>query len=346
MNFPVLQKLYLALHRRVFARRLGRQRRFAGKRVISIGNLSAGGTGKTPAVVLLAQNALRDGHRPLVVLRGYRGRGSSAGILVSDGQGPLASARDAGDEAVLLAERLPGVRVAAGSDRAALIERFGADATLILLDDAFQNPAVFRDFDLVLIDSSIPPDAVRVFPGGHFREDLTALERAHAVLLTRVEPAGGAGRTAWETRIHARFPRLPVFAAAHRPDLARPAFAAQTTAPVTEELPAGPIAAFCGLGNPEAFRRTLVGAGLSPVEFRAFPDHHTFRAADLRTVFAGNALTWITTEKDLVRLRELDPLDFPDEFRRRLYVLPIGLEILDGRESAFLALALDRREET
>lgn len=360
MRRNLLQKIYLALHRRTFARRLARQRRFSGLRVVSVGNLSAGGTGKTPATALLAREALRRGARPLILLRGYRGSASREGRLVSDGTGVLASAAAAGDEAVLLADAVPGARVAVGRNRVAALEAFGGACDLVLLDDAFQNPSVYRDFDLVLIDLSVPLDRLRLLPTGRFREDFAALDRADAVLFTRGDQVDAERRAAYEAAVRAGRAELPVFVAAHRPTALRAAFAetgitgtgrgsvrpnrpsespSNRPSDRSSVSPAS-LAAFCGLGNPAAFRATLVQASHAPREFRAFPDHYAYRREDLEQLFAGNDWFWATTEKDLARLRDLD---LPAELRARILVLGIEMEILDGRQGEFLDLVLGAR---
>ncbi len=322
----LLQKLYLAVHRRVFARRLREQTRFPDRYIVSVGNLSAGGTGKTPAVWFLAEHA-RD-RRPLAVLRGYGGKASKQGVLVSDGKELLAGWKDAGDEAVLLAG-LPGLRVAAGARRADMIQTFGGDSELILLDDAFQNPSVYRDHDLVLMDASVPSELLRLLPTGRLREPFEALERAHSVLLTRVDQASPTQLSELRQRIEEFLPAERIFESVHR---------------VLDVEPApgeGPIGAFCGIGNPESFYRALGAMGHAPAVKRTFRDHHDWSASELRALAAEGrerGLQWITTEKDRVRLQNRP--DLPEGFLESLSVLRIRLEILGGREEKFLRLVL------
>lgn len=285
--------------------------------MVSIGNLSAGGTGKTPTTALLARNAPG---QTLAVLRGYRGA-AWGGLLVSDGAQLLSNFELAGDEAILLG-RLPGLRVAAGKDRARLIAEFGRDCDVVLLDDAFQNPSVYRDHELVLLDASIPIEKLRVFPMGLFREDLRALQRAHTILLTRCDSSTPENLRALEEVVHSAAPAAEIFRSAH------------VVTGVVPEPPLKTVGAFCGLGNPEAFFHTVVSAGYQIVEGKAFPDHYPFRDGDLRALFGRDErLHWVVTEKDLVRLEGLASFE---GFRARLHVLKIQLGILDGREGAFL----------
>ena len=320
-NSHPLQRLYLRLHRRVFRRRLREQKRFERFYIVSIGNLSAGGTGKTPLVRRLAERVLK--HSPLVVLRGYGGRAGKEGVLVSDGRSVLTDRLQAGDEALLLAG-LPGLRVAAGADRARLIERYGDPSRIVFLDDAFQNPTVYRDFDLVLIDASVPLEKLRVFPLGRFREGLDALERADAVLLTRVAESSPENRAALEREVAAYLPLEKIFCSRHEPQGLLP------------EPPAGArFGAFCGIGNPESFFRTLAEKGLEIRERRVFPDHHAFRPREIRKLLETaerENLRWITTEKDAVRLK-----DGPEgkKLLQMTHVLEIRMRILDDREEEF-----------
>jgi len=307
-----LSQIYLYFHHRKFRARAREARSFAGRRIISIGNLSMGGTGKTPLVEMLAREALKRGHRPMVVLRGYKG--STSG-LVTDGQNVKMAFAEAGDEAMLFTQT-PGLRVAVGRDRASVIDQFGGDSTLIFLDDAFQNPSVKRQVDLVLIDASIPENKFRVFPCGKFREGLEALSRASAVVLTRAD-----SKTApeWKSRIQASFPRLRVFESTHefaglRPVLDRGPSASR---PVT-------ASAFCGIGNPGAFFRMLESSGVKVQARCEFADHYAYAEKDL-LMLRKRGGPWITTAKDAVRLRH-----FPDEYLQAIWIADMRLRITVG----------------
>ncbi len=304
-----LSRLYLSLHHRTFQRRLSRAKAFPGKRIVSIGNLSMGGTGKTPLAAYLAGEALRRGRSPIVLLRGYKGRGEG---LVSDGEKRLLSFREAGDEAILLSS-VPGLRVACGPDRGHMLERFGGPSDFVILDDAFQNPLVRRDIDLVLMDASVSPDRMRVFPCGKFREDFDALSRATAVMLTRVNHEHAPW---YRAQIRQRFPHLPVFECIHE------------FAGIRHMRSAGPypdaFGAFCGIGNPGAFFRMLEGAGEQVAKTREFGDHYEYSPRDLRRLLS-EAPAWITTEKDAVRL-----FDFPEELLRTIWIATMRLRITVG----------------
>ncbi|MBL0160057.1 MAG: tetraacyldisaccharide 4'-kinase [Bryobacterales bacterium] len=234
--------------------------------VISVGNLSMGGTGKTPFVLWLAQQLAREGHKPGVLMRGYR----------------AAPGQD-GEEAALI-RRAGHAVVGVGADRRAArlaLER-SAHPDVLLLDDGFQHWQTRRDLDIVLIDA-IDPFRGGVFPRGLLREPFPALARAHVVIITRTDEGRAYQGLFQEIRRHN--PTAPVF-------LARV---------VADPPPVTAAGAFCGLGQPESFRRTLRDLAIEPMFFEEFPDHHHYQAAELRAL-AARAPALLTTEKDLLNI--------------------------------------------
>lgn len=275
--------------------------------VISVGNLAAGGTGKTPTVLFLAAELRRRGFRPAVVSRGYRGSAERTGGVVGDGERVLLEADQAGDEPRLLAERLPGVPVIVGADRYAAgtnaIRRFSPD--VILLDDGFQHRRLARDVELALLDARRPLGNGHLLPRGPLREPPGALKRADALILTRSDRGGVPPRVPGTEGI-------PVFRAVHRPVLRRivPAGAPMDAA---RKSPTGPahlanrrIFVFSGLANNAGVLRTVRALGGNPVGAMDFPDHHAFSDADRervgRRAETASADLLATTEKDAVRL--------------------------------------------
>ena len=319
------QRIYLGLHRRTFARRLRRQRRFPECYVVSVGNLSTGGTGKTPVVRALVRRTLH----PMVVLRGYGGRLSGKGGLVTDGRSTRASWEESGDEALLYA-RTADLRVAVGRNRVDVIERYRSGARTIFLDDAFQNPSVARDHDLVLVDAGAPRWTYELLPSGRMREPWEALARADTVLLTRVNQAAPDHLRWLEERIAGFVPPEAVFRSDHR------------LLPLEPPLPPGVrVGAFCGIGNPGSFRRSLAEAGIKPVVWQEFADHHRYSHREVARLAAQSGelgVVWVTTEKDAVRL--IGRRDLPAEFLATLHVLPVEIQIADGREGEFLSKVL------
>src|SRR5688572_3951543 len=251
--------------------------------VISVGNLTVGGTGKTPFVILLAEHFRDEGFRPVVLSRGYK-RKSSGALIVSKGKGPVVSWEDAGDEPFLIAKRAPGVSVVVGADRyaAGLLAEEQDLGNLFILDDGFQHRRLFRNVDLVTIDPAEWIAGERLFPYGRWREPKEALERANAAIVQES---------------HAPLSEIPI-----------PSFVIRTVIDgiyrgnqhvSIQTLKNRSITAFAGIAKPERFFNTLEGLGLSLKDRVRFPDHHTYSQRDLQSLTGD---VQITTEKDAVRL--------------------------------------------
>ena len=280
-------------------------------RVISIGNLTLGGTGKTPVVELVAGLLRREGIRVCVLSRGYGGRAQSGITVVSDGKRCLVSPEVAGDEPALLAEHLADVPVIVGKDRYAAgmlaVERFGVDA--IVLDDGFQHVQLARDLDILLLDGARPLGNGRLFPRGDLRERPTAIARADAIVLTRCESDTAPALVAPLCSSSV----LPLFCSQHTP-LDLRVLADGHILPLVS-LKGRRILAFCGIGTPHHFRLTLRRFEAEIVAFIAFPDHHPYTRAEIEQLVLSakqhRADILVTTEKDGVRLRRLQPLATP-----------------------------------
>lgn len=264
-------------------------------RVISVGNLTLGGTGKTPMTLWLASSLRERGFRPAILSRGYKGNATGVGI-VSEGAGPLMTPAEAGDEPVMMAERLPGVPVLVGSDRYAsgrvAIQKFGCDVAV--LDDGFQHLALERDCNILLLDHANPFGNGRLFPSGHLREPAEALGRADVVCFTRCQ----------EGRADPELPRpLPVVKS--RPRLAGWRKRDSQDILPLKELAGKTAAAFCGIARPGDFFSLLSRHGLNAVRSREFPDHHPYSAEDFARVqeeaLREGAECIVTTEKDAVK---------------------------------------------
>ena len=317
---------------------LARKRLYAGGllkeralpvKVISIGNLTLGGTGKTPVVIALA-NELRDrGHAVGVISRGYGRQTTEDVVEVSDGHSLRSDPQKTGDEPLLIAERCPGVSVAVGADRYAagqyLLGRFGLDT--LILDDGFQHHALKRDVDVVLLDATSPFGNGYVFPRGRLRERLSALERASLVVLTRAGQGDFDG--AFEA-IRRAAPAAHVCLTDFIPTRLRRIDGSGSEPP--DALKGERVVAFSGIGNPESFRRLLERLGALVVDHCGFPDHHVYCIQDIRRVakLAANlrADRVVTTEKDAVKVRLLTHgADDP-----AVWALRIDLEWLAGGE--------------
>jgi tetraacyldisaccharide 4'-kinase len=298
--------------------------------VLSVGNLSLGGTGKSTAVRWLARALLALGQRPGIVLRGHGRQGGEAVVLASEGRGLLAPLAEIGDEAAEFVAALPGVAVGVGKRRERVIERLAAAGfTLALLDDGLQYFRMARDLNLVLLDATMSAAGARLFPRGTLREPWSALQRADQVWLTHVDLAP-AEQLAWLRSQVARYhPGIAVIETRHAPaDLRHIRQGPQALA----ELAGRKVIALSALGNPVSFEAALQALGAEVIPLR-FPDHHHYTAADWQRVEqlqTNHGTPWVvTTEKDAVKL---------GEWALDLWVLRSEIEIVGGGDAVQSAL--------
>jgi tetraacyldisaccharide 4'-kinase len=294
-------------------------------RVISIGNITAGGTGKTPATIYFGRRLSESGARVVVLSRGY-GRLSRMDrpLVVSDGAKALVSPREAGDEPLLMAKKLSGVPVVVCADRIKgaefAIERFRADS--ILLDDGFQHIALMRDEDVVVIDCANPFGYGHLLPRGLLREPLAALKRATRFLLTHADEYEHAET---ESRLRKINPDAEILKSRHRP--VKLISLMDGNGRDCASIRGKKALAFSGIGNPKSFEDTLRRLGAEIVRNIRFADHHWYDNADIETIRQSarqsHADCIITTEKDGVRLPAIDTL--PENF----HLLEIELELLN-----------------
>lgn len=278
---------------------------------VSIGNLTLGGTGKTPMVEWVARWYRDKGRRVAILSRGY-GRSQSVN-----------------DEALVLEQNLPDVPHLQGADRVRLaqiaIEELQAEVAV--LDDAFQHRRLKRDLDIVLLDALDPFGLGRIFPRGLLREPVSGLRRAQFAIITRADMVTTPELDRIRSEIAAIAPGLAVATARHAPAGFVTFDAPDQPSPPTEWTRA---AAFCGIGNPEGFRRSLqrAGSNLNLLDLRVFPDHHEYTEADVvelaQWAKSLGAEVILTTQKDLVKvpLRQLGSIP--------LRALRVKIEFLDG----------------
>lgn len=300
--------------------------------VISLGNISLGGTGKTTSAAFLA-GLLASRARVGIVLRGYRRRSGPEALVVSDGHRLLAGVEQAGDEALMLARRLPACAVAVGKRRErviqALVEQAGVQVAI--LDDGFQYFRMARDLDIVLLDAMADDRALRLFPAGRLREPWSSLRRASQVWITHADlaPAERVADLVGRARELCGPDRVVV--TRHRPG-ALSLLSGQ--APPTS-LSGQRVVALSALGNPQSFERSVqeLGAQVTPARF---PDHHPYAPGDYdrvgRIARQAGAAFIVTTGKDAVKLPPA-PADLPP-----VVVLECELEILQGRQAVDDAL--------
>jgi tetraacyldisaccharide 4'-kinase len=288
--------------------------------VVSIGNITMGGTGKTPLVLWLAQRF----NRPAILTRGY-GRESPHKYLIL-APGAALSPRVTGDEPQLFL-RAGTAAVGIGPDRAEagsrLEIRFSPE--LFILDDGFQHARLHRDFDIVAVDGLNPFGGKEIFPVGRLREPLAALSRADALVLTRTEAARNL--PAIESEIRRRNSSAPIF---HARTVVEGWVDAALRVAAEPPVPAG---AFCGLANPQSFWSTLDSLGIRPLERFEFADHHVYRPAEIRRIrdqlAAAGAASVLTTEKDYLNFMDgWEELFLPI----RVYYLRIGMEVERGED--------------
>jgi tetraacyldisaccharide 4'-kinase len=289
-----------------YSRGVFRQRSLPGF-AVSVGNITTGGTGKTPAVAMLAGWAKSEGHKVAVLSRGYGGTYKGKVLEVSDGYNIKAEPDEAGDEPYLLAKRLSGIPVVLSKRRylAALFahERFGAD--FFVLDDGFQHLEVRPNLNLALIDAADPFGNGRLLPRGPLREPVDQLARADAFILTRVR--GRVPREGALKLLKEEFPSVPVFFADHRADKVVLPYSNETLMPGS--LRGKKVLAYAGIARPEAFKETLWGLGAEVVYFKGFRDHYKFHRHEIMAIVErGEELGVdyiLTTEKDWVRIADI-----------------------------------------
>jgi tetraacyldisaccharide 4'-kinase len=298
--------------------------------VVSVGNLTLGGTGKTPTVMNIATVLKEGGKHPAVVSRGYGRRDESSCLVVSDGERVLVDSSAGGDEPVLIGSSIQGLPVLVCQDRfrAATLayERFGSD--VIILDDGFQHVRLHRDLDVVLIDAADPFGNGNLFPAGILREPVTGLKRAQAVLLTGTDRA--VDLESLRTTI-GRETGATVFTARLVPkDLVD-----VMTGDVNQlaALRDAAVLAFSGIARPSSFVALLLALGAAVKEEMIFPDHYEYTRPDLMNLYQRASDTGVgmivTTEKDAARLRGLRP--------EGIWALRVELSVVEKDEwKAFL----------
>src|SRR3989441_697132 len=273
-------------------------------RVISVGNLTVGGTGKTPVVIALAA-ALRDrGRKVGVISRGYKRRSGTSILEISDGRTLRGHPGDSGDEPFLIAHRCSGVPVAVGADRPLvgryLVDRFCLDT--LVLDDGYQHLALRRDMDILVLDAGAPFGNGYLLPRGRLREPLSAMERASAVLVTRASQAQRLDEL--QATVRAVAPAVPIWITDFAPSAVVKVGGSAAVEP--SALKGERVLAVSGIGNPESFRRLLGAAGAIVVDHCVFPDHHAYSVDDLQRVRsaaeqAGGERN-VTTEKKAAKI--------------------------------------------
>ena len=275
--------------------------------VVSVGNITMGGTGKPPTVISIAERLLHMGKRPAIVSRGY-GRKTKGTVIVSDGKGRVIKWEESGDEPFLMASRLPSIPVVVDEKRfrggMTAVEQFGVD--VLILDDAFQHRAVERDLDIVLINSQEPVEHYRMFPYGRLREPTWSVGRTDMIILTKV------GHQAKVSSVHRKISSK-----------AKIILKNTLRSRETDKLKGLKVVAFCGIGDPGSFESTLTQTGADIVEFQKFRDHYAYNERDInklrKLMEKEKADALATTEKDWAKL--------PGSEKEKGLIVPIPVDV-------------------
>jgi tetraacyldisaccharide 4'-kinase len=300
--------------------------------VIAVGNLTAGGTGKTPLVEYIVAFLLGRGKKVAVLSRGY-GRLSRGPVVVSDGKSLLADAAEGGDEAVQVARKFPGAVVVVAERRAAGARKSGElGAEVLVLDDAFQHRALHRDCNILVIDASKDIRRELPLPAGRRREPLSGIRRADLI----VWAGGGTALTLGDL--------APLVERYFRGPMARALVEAQGLvhagsgeATEVKEFAAKRVLAFSGIGNPGRFAETVAATGAELAGWVTFQDHHRYTGGDiqglLETFRTSRADLMMTTEKDAVRM--MADTEIRENFLQQfpVWFLPIRIRLSAGEET-------------
>ena len=310
--------------------------------VISLGNITVGGTGKTPTAQRLARQIREMGYKVVILNRGYRAKWKGKVGIVSDGTQLYMDASEAGDEAFMLAKHLPEVPVLIGPERAITgayaIEHFGAEVAI--LDDGYQHWQLDRDMDILLVD------AVNVFGNGHMlprgtlREPVTHIDRAQVCLLTKVDQASEQSRAYIKGMISKYNKEALIVESIHQPRCLIKLDdwfqnISSEGVPVSK-LKGKKVMALSAIGNPASFEQTIAGIGAVVVESLRFPDHHDYTVRELLDVVNQahqmDAEAIIITEKDAVKIPQLPKADFERRYTLPIYVICVEVNFLEGAE--------------
>ena len=277
--------------------------------VISIGNLTMGGTGKTPMVMHVARLLIRHDKKPAIVSRGYGGRSKKAINIVSKGHHVLMNTAEAGDEPVLLASTLK-IPVLTGPQRILTGQYIAKNkmADILLMDDGYQHLALHRDINIALFAAHELLGNGWVFPGGPLREPISALKRAHCFVITGVTNSNKNKVNNFSKKMQQRYPAIPMFKGSYQ---AQAIINQQNTSQKLDYLKGLPLLAFCGIAKPHSFFDILdANPKISTKLRQIFADHHPYQESDITNLCQKakkiGCKAMITTEKDMVKLKDID----------------------------------------
>jgi tetraacyldisaccharide 4'-kinase len=302
--------------------------------IISVGNMTAGGTGKTPFVEFLVRYYLEFGVKVCVISRGYK-RTSAGMKLVSDGKRIFGSGLENGDEPQQIAEKFPNVIVIVDEKRVRAVDYALSQyrPSIILLDDAFQHRSLGRDLDIVMVDGRTNLLKIPMIPAGTRREPLSALRRADLFVFTNVNATSQPALNSLKS--HTTVPTVGL-----KYEVKRVWSCSNQESISVNDLVGAECIVFCGVGNPRGIRQTLSELKMKIVEFMPFPDHHIYTMPELQNIKRyfeiRNAKYIITTEKDAMRLKSLvKDEQFP---WHKCYYLEVDVSFIAGESLLRYAL--------
>jgi tetraacyldisaccharide 4'-kinase len=311
--FSVVYGIVVRIRACLYENGIARSKRLPCK-VVSIGNVTLGGTGKTPLTLYVAELLKRSGYKVVVISRGYGGRSEKSGGILSDGNAIFMDAEQGGDEPCLMATSLRGIPVIVGANRHMAGEKamrsFGPD--VLLLDDAFQHIQLQRDLDICLCDARKPFGNRHLVPRGRLREPVSHLRRAHAIVLTRYSMSEKMPE-ADRVTIEKYAPGRPVFRCSHMPAGLKNPATGKTHGAGT--VTGRKVVAFSGIAENDDFAAMLCGIGADIAGFMSFADHHPYSETDVKEILQTakdlNVDYIVTTEKDYVRIGKRMATSFP-----------------------------------
>jgi len=320
----LIYRLILKLKEFLYKKNILVRKRVTSTKIICVGNITVGGTGKTSTVIYLANELIRKGYKVVILTRGYkRKKKSDEPFILSDGQQILRTIQESGDEPYMLAKKLKYIPVIVGRKRylsaCLAIEKFGPD--IILMDDGFQHTELERDLDIVMIDCLNPFGNNYLLPLGILREPLIALKRAKIVVLTNCNFVNWVRLNFIINKITGINRGIKIIRTAHKP--------CSITNYTTNEiydinwLRDKSVVLLHAIGNPKSFELTIESTGAKILNNYRFLDHHWYRKKELKKILMKYEYI-ITTEKDAVRIENIDNLD--KKLLSKLFILNIELE--------------------
>ncbi len=299
-------------------------KKFENIKIISIGNITVGGTGKTPAIIFLAHLLQKKGYQTAILSRGYRGRLSGEGAILSDGKKILSTVDQCGDEPYMIAENLKGIPVGIGKNRYKIGSRLKKlfNISIFLLDDGFQHYKLSRDIDILLIDSLNPFGNRRLIPRGILREPISEIKRADIILISKSNFIDQEEKQALKNKISKISNDPSIFWGEHRPIQLHPLFSANSTLnsgiKKLDFIKGKKVWVISGIADPTSFHRMLIDLGSVELNKIIYRDHHIYNFKNIQSIASTiqksfsdtDKQKWmretlvVTTEKDSIKLKK------------------------------------------